>query len=632
MSALTQLFYRSPKNVGIIQGTPSYEALSNYDEYNNELRNAQYSPNGKYFAFTQPSFVTVLNPDDGSVVSKIELQDCFDIHFSPEGSFISTWEKPVKQESGNYQDNVKIFNVLTGELIGQYSSKDQSGWKPDFTADEKIIARIFQNEIRFYEVNTSLNFNKHWSVLKIENVQSFKLSPGKNPTIATFVPDKKGRPANVSVWNITASIRSPICSKTFFKADSCKLAWNSLGTALLALASTDVDSSNKSYYGENNLYLLGIAGSYDSRITLDKEGPIHDITWSPSAREFGVIYGFMPAQTSFFDARGNLVKTLPPSPRNTILYSPHAKYVLVAGFGNLQGTVDIYDRLDKFNKVATFEASNTSVCQWSPDGRYILTATTSPRLRVDNGIKVWYASGKLIFNKDFKEVNAVAWRPRPLELFPPIRGLDENPQPHQSAIDFVLANPTKSTASTSKPRGAYRPPHARANGASAAPTQSLYQRELNSSMGSLSMNSSASSSASSPGGAFKPRPRVVPGAQAVVEKETKTAAKNRKKREAKKAAAATNGESESSENCQAAPATAAAPVAAAPVQREELIAGGVQSLEEKKIRALLKKLRAIEQLKMKQANAEPLEDTQILKIKTEAKVRSELEALGWIEE
>ncbi|KAH3679209.1 hypothetical protein WICPIJ_008678 [Wickerhamomyces pijperi] len=621
MSALTQLFFRSPKNVGIIQGTPSYEALSNFDEYNNELRNAQYSPNGNYFAFTQPSFVTVVNPNDGSIVSKIELKDCFDIHFSPEGSFISTWEKPVKQESGNYQDNVKIFNVISGELIGQYSSKDQSGWKPDFTADEKIIARIFNNEIRFYEVNKSLNFNKHWSVLKIENVQSFKLSPGKNPTIATFVPDKKGRPANVSVWNITAGIKSPICSKTFFKADSCKLAWNSLGTALLALASTDVDSSNKSYYGENNLYLLGIAGSYDSRITLDKEGPIHDITWSPSAREFGVIYGFMPAQTSFFDARGNLVKTLPPSPRNTILYSPHAKYVLVAGFGNLQGTVDIYDRLDKFNKVATFEASNTSVCQWSPDGRYILTATTSPRLRVDNGIKIWYASGKLVYNRDFKEVNAVTWRPRPLEMFPAIRGLDENPAPHQSAIDYVLANPTKSTAGASKPKGAYRPPHARGNGAAAAPTQSLYQRELNSSMGSLSMNGSSSSIGSTATGAFKARPRerVVPGAQPVVEKESKAAAKNRKKREAKKAAAAAVDPSEK-------------PASPAPKEEEELIAGGVQSLEEKKIRALLKKLRAIEQLKMKQAGGESLEDTQILKIKTEGKVRGELEALGWIEE
>ncbi|KAH3679852.1 hypothetical protein WICMUC_000595 [Wickerhamomyces mucosus] len=618
MSALTQFFYRAPKQVGIIQGTPLYESLSNYDEYNNEARNAQYSPNGQYFAFTQPTFVVILNPDDGSLVNKINLKDCFDIHFSPQASFISTWEKPIKLESGNYHNNVKIFKVTTGELIGEYASKDQSGWKPDFTAEEKIIARLFKNEVRFYEVNKDLNFNKHWSVLKIDDVQRFKLSPGKNPTIATFVPEKKGKPANVSVWNISSNITQSICSKSFFKADNCTLKWNSLGTALLALSSTDVDSSNKSYYGETNLYLLGIAGSYDSRIHLDKEGPIHDITWSPSAREFGVIYGFMPAQTSFFDARGNLLKTLPPSPRNTILFSPHARYVLVAGFGNLQGTVDIYDRVQKFTKVASFEASNTSVCQWSPDGRYVLTATTSPRLRVDNGIKIWYATGKLVYNQEFKELNAVDWRPRPLELFPVIKALDENPQPHQSAIDYILKNPKKSTDVSSKPKGAYRPPHARNNGTS-APAQSLYQRELSS-----NSNTNASAAQPSTNSPFRPRQRerVVPGAQPVIEKESKAAAKNRKKREAKKA----NKDSETQPSI-----SESKPVEPKPVEPETLVVGGIQSIEEKKIRGLLKKLRAIESLKMKQANNEPLEDTQVLKIATEDKVRAELAVLGWSE-
>ena len=84
-----------------------------------------------------------------------------------------------------------------------------------------------------------------------------------------------------------------------FQSRKCQLKWNSLGTALLALASTDHDTTNKSYYGETNLYLLGIAGSYDSRIDLKREGPIHDITWSPTAREFAVSYGYMPSETTF---------------------------------------------------------------------------------------------------------------------------------------------------------------------------------------------------------------------------------------------------------------------------------------------------------------------------------------------
>ncbi len=44
---------------------------------------------------------------------------------------------------------------------------------------------------------------------------------------------------------------------------------------------------------------------------------------------------------------------------------------------------------------------------------------------------------------------------------------------------------------------------------------------------------------------------------------------------------------------------------------------------------MLKKLRAIETLKMKQAVGEPLEDTQVSKIKKEDEIRKELNQLGW---
>ena len=43
------------------------------------------------------------------------------------------------------------------------------------------------------------------------------------------------------------------------------------------------------------------------------------------------------------------------------------------------------DRRSK--KSATIDAPNTSHCEWSPDGRYLLCATLSPRLRVDNGLR-----------------------------------------------------------------------------------------------------------------------------------------------------------------------------------------------------------------------------------------------------
>ncbi len=67
----------------------------------------------------------------------------------------------------------------------------------------------------------------------------------------------------------------------------------------------------------------------------------------------------------------------------------------LAGFGNLAGKIDIYDRRT-LSKVCEIDAPNTSYCEWSPDGRSLLTATLSPRLRVDNGIKIWHCTGPLL--------------------------------------------------------------------------------------------------------------------------------------------------------------------------------------------------------------------------------------------
>jgi len=59
-----------------------------------------------------------------------------------------------------------------------------------------------------------------------------------------------------------------VSQKTFFKGDKVQFKWNDLGTSLIVLASTDVDKSNKSYYGETNMYILSANGGFDSRIQL----------------------------------------------------------------------------------------------------------------------------------------------------------------------------------------------------------------------------------------------------------------------------------------------------------------------------------------------------------------------------
>lgn len=117
----------------------------------------------------------------------------------------------------------------------------------------------------------------------------------------------------------------------------------------------------------------------------------------------------MPARTVLFDLKANPIHSFEPKPRNFISFQPQGRLFLNAGFGNLAtGTVDVWD-LKTRKKVSEFQAPNSTTCEWSPDGRFILTGTLSPRLRVDNGVKVWWCTGKLLHVQMVEELYQVGF-------------------------------------------------------------------------------------------------------------------------------------------------------------------------------------------------------------------------------
>lgn len=361
----------------------------------------------------------------------------------------------------------------------------------------------------------------------------------------------------------------------------------------------------------------------------------------------------MPAKTTIFNMRGQPTHTFPLSPRNTIQFSPHGRFVLVAGFGNLAGQMDIYDMDKNFHKIATVEASNASVCAWSPDGQYILTATTSPRLRVDNGVRIWHVSGSLMYNEDMTELYDVTWRPQSLSQHPLGDPFTKLPVAHPSATAYLSTR-----KAPVKPAGAYRPPGARGQ-----MTPLAFKRE---DQGGAAYVRDGAAGAGISNGFGKPRRREIPGAEPAEEylppgaapgggvalppgadsseKLSKSAAKNKKKREAAKKAredeaqppanaptgpspdrnraprGGKNGAVNGAKSSSPAPAAAPAPAPAPAID---------PSAQDKKIRGLLKKIRAIDELKMRLAGGEKLEDTQMKKIQTEDAVRKELEAVGY---
>ena len=397
------------------------------------------------------------------------------------------------------------------------------------------------------------------------------------------------------------------------------------------------------------------------------------------------MYGYMPAKATLFNIRAVATHSFALGPRNTILFSPHGRFVLVAGFGALTGQMDIYDLEKDHQRICTIEASNATVCEWSPDGKYILTATTSPRLRVDNGVRIWHVGGGLMYNQELQELYHIAWRPQSPILPPEENLLDPIPTPHASALTYLGAVKTPS-----KPTGAYRPPGARGQA-----TPLAFKREDEGgaayiSNGSLSQGLVAN-------GFGKARKRVVPGAEVISgdggvaltagnaegdENLSKAAIKNKKKREAKKAKEAADKAAELAPEADGTPLLTTPDSTESPERKDRKTyernrskgrsdarprsrqgqndqrpsntrkgpslasVNGKQSVleppqltvkspdsggspQDKKIRALLKKLRAIDDLKMRRAGGEKLEGTQIKKMEIEDGVRRELEALGW---
>ena len=52
-------------------------------------------------------------------------------------------------------------------------------------------------------------------------------------------------------------------------------------------------------------------------------------------------------------------------------------------------------------------------CGWAPDGRHFITATTAPRLRVDNALYVYKYNGLLLHKQEFFVLLEATWVPAP---------------------------------------------------------------------------------------------------------------------------------------------------------------------------------------------------------------------------
>ncbi|KAJ2802850.1 hypothetical protein H4R20_003121 [Coemansia guatemalensis] len=592
----TQFAYRALREMGVCSGPPESAALELGGKPTAEVKALKYSPNGSYLAWAVADEVRVVDTHTLRSVATIGRPGVVDVRFSPKGTYLVTWERYTKQDDPEAAHNLRVWDAATGALQGGFVHKSFSAQALQWTEDEKHCAMLYAGEVRFY-APTALDRPAH--VLKVDGISSFSVSPGLAPAVAVFVPERGSRPGLVRMYPVGSFARA-VANKTFFKADKVEFYWHALGTSLLVLTQTDVDNTGRSYYGESSLYFMAAAGNFDCRVVLDREGPIHDVSWSPTEKEFVVIYGYMPAKTALFNHRAEPVFDFGTAPRNFVRFNPHGRVLAIAGFGNLSGQVDLWDRRT-LKKLCTLDAHGASLCEWAPDGRYLLAATLSPRLRVDNAIRIWHYSGALVYHSPHNELYHVDWRPAPASLFPQRAVLSPVP------AGITIADPAAASAApaSAKPAAAYRPPHARMR--EAADSESSSPRSL-SDMAERRIFGAVS--------ATRPVPGAPPRAPVGATKEMVARAGEKKRTRSRKApkddaAAATS-------TPPPAPAPSAAPKSVPETEVEVL----------KRIRMLKKKIGQIEQLAARRDGGESLELNQLAKIESRSQVDDEIAELA----
>lgn len=128
---------------------------------------------------------------------------------------------------------------------------------------------------------------------------------------------------------------------------------------------------------------LGGAGPIAAHIIQSSQFPCIRTTYFISVT---VVFDFsaLPSAITVYNIKCEKVASLGTGPWNQISFNPHGSLLLAGGFGSLNGSCAVWS-FKKGKRLSEFSAQNSTYLSWLADGEHIVTAITTPRLRIDNG-------------------------------------------------------------------------------------------------------------------------------------------------------------------------------------------------------------------------------------------------------
>ncbi|KAL3941882.1 MAG: hypothetical protein SGBAC_003833 [Bacillariaceae sp.] len=334
---------------------------------------------------------------------------------SPQGTFLLTWERAQEGET----PNLKVWNSETGDFVIGFRQKalKREAWPyVQWTNNESFAFLMGTNEVRVYPGKFAQQAETRFvEKMRIPGITSLSIPSNAEPQgklyFTSFCPGDKNKPAKAALYEYPAAEKPSgnapypaIVSKSLFQAEEMEVSWSPKGDSALVKLQTSVDTSGQSYYGSSSLFLMSPNDKDTVAVPLPQEGPVHDVDWMPNPSKaacFAVAAGKMPSLTSLHNGSdGTASFVFGNAHRNTISWSPHGRFLCLAGFGNLAGGMTFWDRnkLKQIPPADPVTASCTVGYGWSPDSRLVFTSTTSPRMNVDNGVNIYRYNGEKMTN------------------------------------------------------------------------------------------------------------------------------------------------------------------------------------------------------------------------------------------
>lgn len=325
----------------------------------------------------------------------------------------------VAKQGSSYQLTLAAWD---GKALAKVEQFDATFFKPTFDYlrfDPKsglLGVQTKPNELDFYSEEAGrLVLRQHLEIQTL--IVDFQVRPGAVFLVAE--DQKDGKPTvSVSIFRLNGP---PTLEhkRVFNNVQEAKLLISGDGTSALVNAHRIMDTTGNSYYGLEKVFYYN-PGKKGFDEVASFRGSIHDVKFSVSQKNFAVISGSVPSFAVLYDAANAPQYMLSNDFRNAVFFAPNDAFVAIAGFGSLNGEIEVWN-FQKKEFLGGCTSSFASFLKWSSDSAYFVTAIVVEKLKVDHRFSIYSYNGTLLKRvclevNDLVGVDFAFWRPTDLTI------------------------------------------------------------------------------------------------------------------------------------------------------------------------------------------------------------------------